>query len=1267
MAQTAYPDTPLFNIGGYLRIDGKIDPAIFDKAMRKVVLENDALRIVLHEEAPLPLMEFREDDQFDLPFVDFSGGHNPMEKAEIWLKQEFIKPFELYDRFLFRYALVKVSEKCYCYFSCQHHLIMDGLSIAFIGMRLAQAYNSILAEKKESSPMPSYKDFILDDKKFFQSKRFQQCKRFWSETYRDLPEPLIPRRGWEAESNGAALKSGFSSSWIKRDTFNRLLSFSREHNATPFHLLTAALYAYFLRTTNNQDFVFGVPVINRTTTASKSTMGLFSSATPIRLGFRHDLKAGELVDFVVKELRRYYRYQRFPLSEINRECGFYKKDGRQLFDLTVSYEKFFYHSDFNGSPVEAVTLSNGYEQNSLSIALKEYNEDQDVRIDFSFNLGAFNEAEIKYLEKRILFIMEEMVRHPEASLGELDIIPEDEKNKILFEWNKTEKDYPNKACAHNLFEDQAKKTPDATAAIYLDRQITYRELNESANQLARYLSSLKVGPETIVGICVDRSIDMLTGILGVMKAGGAYLPIDPTYPKERIEYMLKDSDSKVILIEERFLSVLPENQGKVVCLDRDKNKWSGKIANHIPKEAGSDNLAYVIYTSGSTGKPKGVMNMHSSLCNLIKAQIRIFGINQESRVLLFASFGFDASVSEIFITLCSGATLILGSQDELMPGSPLVETIDKHAVTHLTIPPSSLAVLPEKPLPSLKTLVTAGESCTEGLVDKWGKNRRFINAYGPTESTVCASAWEYKGERGKPPIGRPIDNVQLYILDEQLRPVPIGITGELHVGGVGLARGYLNRQDLTDEKFIPNPFGNNVNSRLYKTGDSARWLTDGNIEFIGRIDNQIKIRGYRVELEEIEAVLVKYPAVKEAAAIVRGEGLQGKRLEAYFIPLGDEKKTVDHLKIKTFLKEKLPHYMVPTFIHPIERFPLTPSGKIDRNGFPVPDSNPQLKATGDEQETGTEKMLRKILKTIVLGEEIGIKDDFFEAGMDSLQAIQLISHIEAEFNIALQPVEIFEKTTVKELGKYLDQKKHTRKDTFPTVVTIQPEGSKPPFFCVTAGYGDILTFKELSGFMGEEQPFYALQPPEKDGNLGEINLSNLAGAYIRDMKGIQPEGPYCLGGYSAGGILAFEMARQLQEAGEKIGSLILLGVPYTRTFLGHRIHSYLNKTIPKLFPETHKAGFDLLRIIRSLFSDEGLQIHLNCVLGYKPTSYPGKIILFEGRWASTRLFPWQKKWSEAAKGGLEIHLLPGNHDSFIRSPYVKGFAEKLKTCLDKSE
>ncbi len=532
-------------------------------------------------------------------------------------------------------------------------------------------------------------------------------------------------------------------------------------------------------------------------------------------------------------------------------------------------------------------------------------------------------------------LIEGIVSDPYCPVAKLPIISPEEKHQLLVEWNNTQTDYPQDKCFHKLFEEQVANNPEAIAVVYEDRQLTYQQLNHRANQLAHYLQKLGVKPETLVGICVKPSLEMVIGLLGILKAGGAYVPLDPNYPQERLTYMLDDSQLSILLTQEKLLEQLPENSAAITCLDRDWDIIAQNERENPVSDVTTSNLAYVIYTSGSTGKPKGVLATHQGLPNLALDQARVFGVKAESRVLQFASFSFDASISEIAMALCCGARLCLAEKESLVPGLPLIRLCREQGITHITIAPSALAILPEESIPSLETIIVAGEACPAELVAKWSQGRRFFNAYGPTETTVCATMAECKDGTQKPSIGRPIANTQIYILDRHLQLVPVGIPGEIYIGGIGVARGYLHRPKLTAERFINNPFTSEADSRLYKTGDLAKWLPNGEIEYLGISDFQVKIRGFRIELEEIEATVTKHPDVLQTVAIVREDRSGDKRIVAYVVARANS--NVSSTILRQFLQGKLPEYMLPSAIVLLETLPLTPNGKVDKKALPAPD------------------------------------------------------------------------------------------------------------------------------------------------------------------------------------------------------------------------------------------------------------------------------------------------------------------------------------------
>lgn len=609
-----------------------------------------------------------------------------------------------------------------------------------------------------------------------------------------------------------------------------------------------------------------------------------------------------------------------------------------------------------------------------------------------------------------------LINHLKGQIYEEQALTETERQKILVEWNNTHRNYLQDQCIHKLFETQVEQTPEAVAVVFEQEQLTYQELNNQANQLAHYLQDLGVKPDELVGICVERSLEMIVGILGIFKAGGAYVPLDPDYPPERLGYILSDSQVSLLLTQRRLTKKLPEHKAQIIFLEQTEQAIAEYPPENLVNTVSTGNLAYVIYTSGSTGKPKGVMIEHGGLYNLAKSQIEIFGLGSHSRVLQFASLSFDASIWEIFMALGVGATLYLGTKDALLPGLKLIKRLHNYRITHVLLPPSALAVMPVEELPTLETIIVGGEACTADLVQKWATGRRFFNAYGPTETTVCATVNQCVPSDQKIPIGRPIANIQIYVLDQQLQPVPIGVAGELHIGGVGLARGYLHRPELTAEKFIPNPFDKSEiksqKSKLYKTGDLARYLPDGKLEFLGRIDHQVKIAGFRIELGEIEAALRQHPQVEQAVVVAREDIPGDKRLIAYVVANSDLGK-MSYRTVRDYLRQKLPDFMIPSALIQINALPLTPNGKIDRINLPVPANiRQELAENFVPPSTPTEQILSVIWGEVLGLQQIGINDNFFELGGNSLLAISIISRIQEAFSVELPLNYLFTTSTI---------------------------------------------------------------------------------------------------------------------------------------------------------------------------------------------------------------------------------------------------------------
>jgi amino acid adenylation domain-containing protein len=781
--------------------------------------------------------------------------------------------------------------------------------------------------------------------------------------------------------------------------FRKLAQISGESQFLLYTALMAGLHICLHKHTFNKLVVVGSPSRRRDGASSQSL-----NALPILSEIDTQISFREFLVNVRETLNQAYKNQNYPYDRLLRDLKLTQPENRcALFDVSLALTNI--HTDIPDIKNDiAILFSNSGSALSGSVT---YNSALFMRDTVERFIGQFEMALSTGLE------------NPEILICDLEILPEAERNRVLVEWNSSKRGYPQK-CIHELFESQVDRTPDRVALEIEGNQLTYKELNRAANKLARYLRANEVGPEVIVGICVERSLEMIIGVLGVLKAGGAFVPLDPFYPAQRLALMQEDSNVKVLLMQQMPRENFSKTNATVIYLDSDWPVIEREIEENIISGVTPDNLAYMIYTSGSSGRPKGVLIQHEGIGNLADAQVEAFEVQPDSRVLQFASLSFDASISEIFMALTTGAALHLGSKDPLV-GTALFQLLSEEVISHATVPPAILATLPGKDLPALQTLIVAGESCPPNTASRWSIGRRFFNAYGPTETTVCASIFECTDEyKDGPPIGRPMANTEIYLLASRLNPVPIGVPGEIHVDGVGLARGYFNRSDFTAEQFIPNPFTNRFGARLYRTGDLARHMFDGTIQYLGRVDRQGKIRGFRIELGEIESVLGQHPGVREVVAVIKENSPADKRLVVYFTTYRD--KLVYEDELRSFLKERLPAYMIPSAIMPLESLPLTPNGKVDFRALPDPTGERSLsQETFVAARNPVEEVLNRIWTMVLRIERIGVDDNFFELGGNSILATQVISRVHDALQIELPLRTLFEAPTIGGLAANIER------------------------------------------------------------------------------------------------------------------------------------------------------------------------------------------------------------------------------------------------------
>ena len=910
-------------------------------------------------------------------------------------------------------------------------------------------------------------------------------------------------------------------------------------------------------------------------------------------------------------------------------------------------------------------------QSDLALFVVESKEG--LKGTLAYNQELFEGQTIKRLIGHFENLLAGVIENPHSKVNQLQILSLVEYQQIVREWNNATVDYPQDKCIHQLFEQQVAKTPDAIAVIFQEQQLTYRELDNRANQLANYLQTLGVKPDAKVGICLNRCLEMMVGILAILKAGGAYIPLDPAYPQERLSHMLEDSGISVLLTTQNLVNQIPQNKAKQICLDKD---WDNLIGNQSQQAPHSDvkpsNLAYVIYTSGSTGKSKGVMIEHNSLVSFTTAATKEYGINNKDRVLQFASISFDVAVEEMYPCLTTGATLILRTDDFLTNGSGMLEKCREWELTVLDLPTaywhqlaSDLATGEWEAPPSLRLVIIGGEAVIPEKVKTWQTSFKdnnypeLINTYGPTEATVvvtkCKLSESINQDTGLPEmtIGKPFDNVKIYILDSSLNPVTIGVPGELHIGGVCLARGYLNREELTAEKFIRDPF--NPGMRMYKSGDLARFKADGNIDFLGRIDHQVKIRGFRIELGEIETILNQHSAVKEAIVIPQEYEAGDKRLIAYIVPRNTQPPTNKEL-IDT-IKTRLPEYMVPSGFVILDAFPLTPNDKVDRRALPKPDkTNFKLEEEYLSANNDVQQKLVDIWEQAFAIQPIGIKDNFFSLGGNSLIATSMVAQIEKVFDKKLNQGIFFEASTIEKLAKVIALEDNLSQ----SVVKINSNCQKIPLFIIANnGY----LYQQMIDNLDAEQPVYILQEPLD-------NAPEMASRCIQQIKSIQPQGPYNLMGHSYEGLVTYEIAQQLYAQNEQVAFLGMLDTPTPEVENRAEEARLLFKRYQRLkvvlgFSWKDKTSFFKERIDYRL--NESLQPLMPTLSKfmneYQVKPLPGKINLFIATFEFYGLedanFGWDK-WAYE----VDIYKIPGTHRSMLLKPEnAQLLAKQLSTCL----
>jgi amino acid adenylation domain-containing protein len=1305
------PNSSIYNVASALRLQGRLNLAVLQQSLNEIVRRHEILRTTFSMLDREPIQVIALSLMVSVPVIDLRDhpeGEREQEAQELATK-EARRPFDLAQGPLFRSKLLRLGEDDYVLLLAMHHIVSDGWSMGVFYRELSLLYGAF--SHGEPNPLEDlaiqYADFVVWQREWLQGEVLEKQLSYWKNQLEGIPGVLdLPTdRPRPAVQSYRGKRQSIE---LSKELTEGLKALSRKESVTLFMTLLAAFQTLLYRYTGQKDIVVGSPIANRNRTEIEGLIGFFVNTLVLRTSFSGNPTFKELLAQVRETALGAYAHQDLPFEKLVEELQQRSLSHSPLFQVMFVLQNAPGES-LNFERLSVSRLGIGAKTAKFDLTLSMSESVDGLKGSLQYNTDLFDAETIIRMLGHFRVLLEGVVANPNQRLARLPVLTQAEQHQLLVDWNVTKRDYPKDKCIHELFEAQVERSPDAVAVVFESRQLTYRELNRKANQLAHYLRKHGVGAEVLVAICMERSLEMLVGLLGILKAGGAYVPLDPDCPKERLGFMLEDIQTSVLLSQERLITHLPESCARVVCLDRDWKTIAEQSGENPISATTPESLAYVIYTSGSTGQPKGVEVSHRGVLRLLFG-VEYVQLNESETFLHLAPISFDASTFELWGSLLHGAKCVL------FPGkipSPheLGNILHHHGISALWLTASLFnTVIDEAPeaLSGVRQLLIGGEALSVPHVGRAVAllpQTQIINGYGPTESTTFACCYRIPARLDESmnsiPIGRPIANTEVYLLDSHLSPVPIGAPGELYIGGDGLARSYLNRPDLTAENFIAHPFGDEPGARLYKTGDLARYLSDGNIEFLGRIDDQVKIRGFRIELGEIESVLGQHPAVHETVVLAREDTPGTKRLVAYVVPVKEQACSTSELR--NFVKQKLPEYMIPFAFVLLDLLPLTANGKVDRKLFPPPDQNrPELEPSYAAPRTSIEERLAEIWSKLLGLNQVGIRDNFFDLGGHSLLAVRLLTEIENAFKQRLPLSCLFKDGTIEHLAKIIDHKTPSGKQS--CLVPIQPSGDKIPFFCVHEFFGDVLCYMNLVRHLGLDQPFYGIEARGLDGVEEPFaDLKTMAAYYVDLIRTIRPHGPYALGGLCFGGLVAFEMAQQLLAKGEAVSIVALLdsgiktgsgtATRWWRRFevAAKGLPSWLAGALElngsqwldliKLKQSMVKAKFGarngnshaskLINEMANLFgfSERHRKVahaQHRAMRNYRPKVYPGQLTLFRARMQP--LFSSHKPdkgWGRLAAGGIEIRVVPGNHLGMLQEPHVKILAKELRACLDK--
>lgn len=1312
------PGTPAYNIYLAYRLRGALNLAALRESFTELVRRHESLRTIFRKRDGQPVQVISGIEPVRLDFVDLDhvSESNREREALRLAEDEYHRGFDLSTGPLFRVLILRLAKEHHVMVITVHHIVSDGWSMGIIVKELVELYTGFCSNERASLPPVSlrYGDFARWQRDWMAGQRIDSQIEYWKARFAQMPEPLeLPtdRPRPAVQSYRGASRTLI----IEQEVYELATELGKKEGVSLFMILLAAFKALLFRYTNQGDLCAGTFIANRNRVETENLVGFFINS----LAMRTDLADNPSYETLLKRVRQTalgaYANQDVPferlLEEINppRNLSY-----TPLFQVMMVLQNMpFPKLDLLGLSSETLELKTF--RSNFDLTLWLYEVESGIKAVLEYSTELFEEATAVRMLRHFESILRDAVKNPAKRISELDMLSREELTTIIRDWS-GDLQPPSAPTipVHHLFSEQAKQhphrlailTPPANGGQLL--KMTYGELDRRSDRLAAYLVKKGVGRDRLVGIVMNRSPMLIIGILSVLKSGGAYVPIDASQPRERTAFIIRDIQAPLILTDEANLNAVSDaveqERTEILCLHRDQENLEQEVGAAFRPASDMESLAYSIYTSGSTGQPKGVLIEHRALAAFIRSAIGLYHVSTEDRVLQFASPSFDASIEEIFATLCAGATLILRS-DEMIRSMPVfLEACRNLGITLLDLPTAfwhqMVAALEsgELTLPkSVRLVIIGGEQALPDKVTSWNKAvngaARLINTYGPTETTVVATAMEIQAgccaqsNDERVPIGRPLSHLKAFVLDPHGQTVPAGVVGELHIGGTALARGYLNQPERTAERFLADPFSVNNGARIYRTGDLVRFLPDGTLEFLGRLDRQVKIRGFRVELGEIETALNRLDGVKESA-VVASEVQKGPlQLAAYIVC--ESQSELDFTDLRTKLARVLPDFMLPSFYTPIEKIPLTASGKIDARALP----DPALSISSQDDYVAPRNPLEEILVEIWCDTfgiaRVGIRDNFFDLGGHSLLSLQIIDRVNRA-GLWLTPIGFMQNPTIEKLARVISTAKPAgHSQEWPCLVELQPHGSRPPLYFLHSTPGDVLGYMNLINHLGFDQPCYGFQSLGlTDIDRAHQRVRTMADCYINEMIAFQPQGPYRLIGWCYGGIVAAEMALQLRRMGQRVALLILIETPFPKTE-SIRLNYYLSRIlglvrmrptallayIRNKFKYWQKVRHGDIERLFSLELDHGplanrekvYRLNRSAIDAYRMDGLPDcPIRLFDGNEIEEGYIPdpqglWRKLSSD-----VESYVFPGNHLTILKEPGVGLLAQKLLDCLDEN-